>query len=163
MVADLGDGDYVGGVGRQVVFALAADLLQRGHAGDGEVGVAQGLQHQREDTAEHDGMVSQPLRQGACSEGGGHTTSRRTTDITVCTSHEQRKEGGRREKREPREESRTYGEHDGIGQLDVVDADARNEADEAGNDVGVVDVYRLGDGLESVQQRFRVLMGTGGP
>lgn len=51
----------------------------------------------------------------------------------------------------------TYGEHDCVGQLDVVDVDAGYEADQAWNDVGVVHVYRLSDGLEPIQESFSVL------
>ncbi|TNN38381.1 hypothetical protein EYF80_051447 [Liparis tanakae] len=44
-----------------------------------------------------------------------------------------------------------------VQRLDVVDADPGDEADEAGDDVGVVHVYRLRYGLEAVEQSFGVL------
>jgi len=45
----------------------------------------------------------------------------------------------------------TDGEHHRVRQLDVVDADPGDESDEARDDVGVVHVYRLRDGLEAVE------------
>ncbi len=48
-------------------------------------------------------------------------------------------------------------EHDRVSQLDVVYVDSWNETDESWDDVGIVHIYRFGDGLESVQQRFRML------
>ena len=59
----LGDGHDIAGVGWQVVFTLPANLLERGHGGDREVRVPQGLQDQRQHAAEHDWVVCQPFCQ----------------------------------------------------------------------------------------------------
>lgn len=53
--------------------------------------------------------------------------------------------------------SLTDSEHHCVSQLNVVDADSGDEAYEARNDVRVIDVYRLRNGLETVQQSLCVL------
>ena len=51
----------------------------------------------------------------------------------------------------------TDGVHDGVGQQDSADADPRQQADQARDDVRVVDIDGLGDGLEAEQQGLNVL------
>lgn len=46
-------------------------------------------------------------------------------------------------------DSSTYCVHDRVGQHDVADVDSGDQADETGDDVRVVHVNRLGDGLEA--------------
>ena len=57
------------GVGPQVVLTLAADPLQGGDAGDGELGPAQGLEQQGQQRGQHHRVVRQPLGQGAWGQG----------------------------------------------------------------------------------------------
>lgn len=52
----------------------------------------------------------------------------------------------------------TDGVHDSVGQQHVADVDPRDESGEAGDDVRVIDVDGLGDGLEAKQQRLGVLV-----
>ena len=47
--------------------------------------------------------------------------------------------------------ARTDSEHDCVRQLDVVDADPGDEANQAWNDVRVIHVYRLCNRLEPIQ------------
>lgn len=54
----------------------------------------------------------------------------------------------------------TYSEHDSVRKLYVVDVDSGNEADQAGNDIGVVHVYRFCYGLETIQQGLCMLVRT---
>lgn len=56
----------------------------------------------------------------------------------------------------------TDSEHDGVGQLDVVDVDSEEESDQAWDDIRVVDIYRLRYRLEPIQQRFCMLEETKG-
>lgn len=55
----------------------------------------------------------------------------------------------------------TNGEHDGVGQLHVADADPWNEADEPRHHVRIVDVDGLCDGLEAIEQGLCVLRKEG--
>lgn len=63
----------VGGIRRQVILALPTDLLQGGDAGDGELRVAQSLEHQRQHVVNHDRVISQPLREGSCAHRQGQS------------------------------------------------------------------------------------------
>ena len=51
----------------------------------------------------------------------------------------------------------TNGEHDSVRQLHVAAADPRDEADEPGHHIGVVDIDGLCDGLEAIEQGLCVL------
>lgn len=51
----------------------------------------------------------------------------------------------------------TNGEHDGIRQLHVADADPWDEANEPRHHIRIVDINGLCDGLEAIEQGFCVL------
>ncbi len=51
----------------------------------------------------------------------------------------------------------TYGEHDGLGQLNIVCCDERNQTDQSWNNVWVTDIYSISNGLKPKQQSLYIL------
>ncbi len=51
----------------------------------------------------------------------------------------------------------TYGEHDGLSQLNIVCCDERNQTDQSWNNVWVTDIYSISNGLKPKQQSLYIL------